>query len=220
MALPVKFPKQVGPAFTQKIMPWVETFWQGKRRYPTTDEFMTQYTLTAEQVRLLNLSPFWIQACERRGIRLPEQVELSPKQVAAISLITNFTDRRSIPVKMAAIDVSEEELNGWYADPQFDNLLRTRTDVTLDTSFPEVQASLIKQVQKGNLQAIKFYYEITGRTKNEEAQNLRLIVAQLIEAVQKHVQDPDALYAIGKELESMQSIGRILQLPNNNKETA
>lgn len=208
----MRFPKQIGPNFVARVMPWVETFWHGKKRYPTVDEFMTKFNFTALEVERMNLSPFWIKSCERRGIRITSDSDLSPKQVAAISLITNFSDRRPITIKMAAIGVTEEELNGWYADPQFTRELNARADQTLELGYAEVQAAFMKEVQKGNFQAIKFYYEVTGRTKNEEAQNLKAIVTQLIEAVQKHVQEPEVLAAIANEIQSMQQINNVLAL--------
>lgn len=196
----IKFPKQIGPQFVNKAMPWFETFWHNRGRYPANDEILGHFKFTIQEVELLNASPFWRKCCERRGIRLPEQHSLSVEQVAAISLITNFSDRRSIPAKCAALNITEEQLNGWYADPEFKRELATRTDAVLDNAFPEVQASLIKQIQKGNFPAIKFYYEITGRAQTPEQINLKLALIKIQEAVQKHVKDPEVLQAIAAEL--------------------
>jgi hypothetical protein len=202
----IKFPKQVGPQFVNKAMPWFETFWHRMNRYPQPDEIMGHFKFTLEQVELLNLSPYWEKCCHERGIRLPKQTELSATQVAAISLITNFSDRRSIPAKLAAIGVTEEQINGWYKDKAFQEELRIRTDATLDNSFPEAQASLIRQIQKGNFQAIKFYYEITGRAVAPEQLQVRQTMQHLIEAVQKHVKDPEILEAIATEVRALGSV--------------
>lgn len=201
----VKFPKQIGPQFANRVLPWVETFWANKRRYPTTDEFCDRFKFTLEQVELLHQSPFWLKCLERRGINY-SGADLTALQVAAISLITNFSDRRSIPVKMAAIGVTEEQINGWYCDPVFQRELASRADASLNYSFPEVQANLIRQIQKGNFQATKFYYEITGRATTPEQQNLKQTVQILIEAVQKHVKDPAVLEAIASEVQSLSTL--------------
>jgi hypothetical protein len=202
----IKFPKQVGPQFVNKAMPWFETFWHRFNRYPLNDEIMGHFKFTLEQVELLNLSPYWKKCCEERGIRLPQQTSLTPTQVAAISLLTNFSDRRPIPAKMAAIGVTPEQLDGWYKDPEFQRELGVRADSVLEVAFPEVQASLIRQVQKGNFSAIKFYYEITGRATTPEALNVKQTMQHLIEAVQKHVQDPDVLQAIAQEVRALQQV--------------
>jgi hypothetical protein len=201
----IKFPKQVGPQFVNKAMPWFETFWHRMGRYPQPDEIMGHFKFTLEQVELLNLSPYWEKCCEERGIRLPKQNSLSATQVAAISLITNFSDRRSIPAKLAAIGVTQEQINGWYQDKEFQEELRIRTDATLDNSYPEAQSALIRQIQKGNFSAIKFYYEITGRATTPEAINVKQTMQFLLEAVQTHVKDPETLQAIAAEVRLLQT---------------
>lgn len=202
----IHFPKQIGPQFVNKAMPWFESFWHKHNRYPKPDEIMGKYNFTLEQVNLLNASPFWQKSCERRGIRFNPVAGLDVRQVAAISLITNFSDRRSIPAKCAALNITEEELNGWYADPLFKAELAERTDAVMSNSFPEVQASLIRQIQKGNFPAIKFYYEITGRAQTPEQINLKVAILKLQEAVQKHVKDPEVLSAIANELRISQVV--------------
>lgn len=199
----IKFPKQVGPQFVNKAMPWFESFWHTHNRYPANDEIMGHFKFTLEQTELLNLSPYWEKCCEERGIRLPSQSHLSATQIAAISLITNFSDRRSIPAKLSAIGVTEEQINGWYKDKEFQQELSIRADANLDNSFPEVQAAFLRQIQKGNFSAIKFYYEITGRAVAPEQLKVRQTMQHLIEAVQKHVKDPEVLQAIATEVRSL-----------------
>lgn len=206
----IKFPKNIGPQFVNKAMPWFELFWHNKKRYPSDSEIMGHFKFTAEQVELLNMAPFWRKCCEERGIRLPDQQTLSALQVAAISLLTNFSDRRSIPAKMAAIGVSPEQLDGWYKDREFQQELSVRTDEVLEVSFPEVQAALIKQVQKGNFSAIKFYYEMTGRATTPEQIDLKRSMQILVEAVQKHVQDPAILEKIGQEVRALSAVSKEL----------
>ncbi len=196
----MRFPQTIGPQFVKKAMPWFETFWHARGRYPLPDEIMDKFRFTQEQVELLNQSPFWLKSLERRGIAAPVAEELSDKQIAAISLITNFSDRRTIPVKLGAIGVTEEQINGWYQNPQFKAALAARTDSVLENAHPEVQAQLIRQIQKGNFQAIKFYYEVTGRAQSQETINLKMAMQQMLEVIQKHVKDPAILSAIANDI--------------------
>lgn len=207
----VKFPKkEIGPQFTNKVLPWFELFWLKNNRYPAKDEIMGHFKFDSLQVDYLNSHPFWLKCLERRGIRKPDQSHgLDATQVATISLLANFSDRRSIPAKIAALNVTTEQLNGWYADPEFQKELALRCDVSMNTSFPEVQASLMRQIQKGSFQATKFYYELTGRVQTQDQINVQQAVAGLIEAVQKVVKDPDQLRAIGEEVRLMREQGRL-----------
>lgn len=204
----VKFPKNnIGPQFVNKVLHWFETFWHNNSRYPRDEEVLSQFDWTLEQVQLLRQHPFWLKCLERRGIKIDPVAELSPLQIAAISLISNFNDNRSLRAKMAQISVTEEQLNGWYADPKFNSELQFRTEQGLERAHSNVQASLLKQIDKGSFQATKFYYEITGRASTPEVLKMKETVQALLEAVQKHVTDPATLQAIAQEVQTRRELG-------------
>lgn len=202
------FPKTVGPKFVKKILPWVETFWHSNKRYPTDSELAQKFGLTTEQLTMLHGSKYYKQCLRSRGISLRPD-DLSPKQVAAITLITNFSDTRPSPVKMASIGVTEEELNGWYSNPEFKRELAARADDILENVFPEAQAQLARQIKKGNFPALKFYYEITGRAQSPEVVNIKMAMNRLIEAVQKHISDPVVLQAIANDMQNIPEIAPV-----------
>lgn len=195
-----KFPNKVGPKFVNKILPWVETFWHTHKRYPRDEELVHKFGFDQTQLLQLHHSKFYANCLALRGIKREPNADLSAEQVAAITMITNFSDTRPTEVKMAAIGVTEEQLNGWYSDPTFQRELASRADATLDNIFPEAQAQLARQIKKGNFPALKFYYEITGRAQSPETVNVKLAMMRLIEIVQKHVQDPEVLAAIAEEM--------------------
>ena len=195
----IEFPRSIGPKFVKKIMPWVEMFWHNKQRYPTDGELAKRFGWTAEQIEILHCSKFYEDCLKARGITRSSE-SLDARQVAAISMITNFSDTRSTDVKLAAIGVSPEELNGWYSNPFFKNELAARADATLENIYPEAQAQLARQIKKGSFPALKFYYEITGRAQSPETVNIKLAMIRMLEAVQKHVKDPEVIAAISREM--------------------
>lgn len=200
--MPYKFPATIGPKFVKPILPWVETYWHSKNRYPTDGELAAKFGLNTDQLYRLHESKFYASCLEARGISREEN-NLSAEQVAAITLITNFSDTRTTAVKMASIGVSEEILNGWYSNPTFKRELAARADSILDNVFPEAQAQLARQIKKGNFPALKFYYEITGRAQSPDVINLKAAMQRLVEAVQKHVKDPAVIQAIGLEMQGI-----------------
>lgn len=193
------FPQTVGPKWVRKVMPWIETFWHSKRRYPLDDELIAKFGFTPQQLLQMHSSKFYQNALDARGITRV-QSDLSEQQVAAISLITNFSDRRSSEVKMSAIGVTPEQLNGWYQNPAFQTELAARADSVLENSYPEVQAQLIRQIKAGSFPALKFYYEVTGRAQSPETINVKMAMMRMIEIIQRHVQDPAVLQAIANEM--------------------
>lgn len=202
MAPRYKFPESIGPKFCKPILPWVETFWHSKKRYPTDGELAQKFGLTVNQIERLHYSKYYEICLESRGITR-ENRDLTERQVAAISLMTNFSDTRSPTVKMTSIGVTEEELNGWYSNPMFQREMAARADAILDNVFPAAQAQLARHIQKGNFPALKFYYEITGRAQSPEVVNLKLAMQRLVEAVQRHVKDPEVIQAIGMEMQGI-----------------
>lgn len=193
---------KIGPQFTKKVLPWVETYWHNHKRYPSDTELCTRFGFDHFDLQRLHSSKFYDECLRVRGItRIAGQ--LTDKQVAAVSLVTNFSDTRPTAAKLAAIGVTPEEYNGWLSNPAFKNELTVRADDILDNVYPEAQAALAKKVKTGDIQALKFYYEITGRAQSPETVNMKLTMVRLIEAVQKHVKDPKVLEAIANEINAV-----------------
>jgi hypothetical protein len=220
MALPVakklELPKgNLGPNFTRKVIPWIEIFWHSRKRYPTDTELAQQFGWNAEEILRVAGSKFFNNCLKQRGIRRSDSVFLTEKQVACISLVTNFADPRSVSVKLAGIGVTSEMYNGWMQDSQFKRELAARADDILDNVYPEAQAAFAKKVRSGDMVALKFYYEMTGRANSPEAINVKMTMARLIEAVQKHVRDPAILAAIAAELsESTVAAVPVAEIPS------
>lgn len=200
-----------GPKFTSKAMPWFEQYWHERGRYPDNEEIMDRFGCSLAQVHLLNRHRFWLQSLDRRGISRPSLSgagvpELTDKQIAAISLITNFNILEPLPQKLASIGVTEEELDGWYKNAAFKTALRNRADTVLDNVSTDASVELARAIKKGDFRAIKFYFEITGQTQSQEALDVKRAMQILIEAVQKHVKDDATLEAIASEVQSMRAI--------------
>lgn len=211
----IELPKgKIGPQFTKKILPWVETFWHNNKRYPSDTDLCARFGFDHLDLQRLHSSKFYDECLRVRGITRNSS-ELTDKQVAAISLITNFSDVRPNAAKLSAIGVTAEEYNGWLSNPQFKMELSARADDILENVYPEAQQALAKKVKTGDINALKFYYEITGRAQSPEAVNLKLTMVRLIEAVQKHVKDPTILQAIASEINAVAPVAEpsIPQLP-------
>lgn len=199
----VKVPKgEIGPQFTKRVLPWIETYWYTNKRYPSDTDLITQFSFTPLELEKIHASKFFKQSLERRGIQTPGRVHLSDKQMAAIAVQTNFIDRRPLDAKLAAIGVTSEMYNGWMQDPEFKRQLQSRADEITDNVYPEAQAALARKVSEGDVPAIKFYYELTGRANTPETINLKLTLLKIQEAIERNVKDPVVLQNIAQEIAS------------------
>lgn len=199
--------------FVNLLLPWVENYWVARKRFPSTDDFIAEFGLSREEVIFINTQVMWLKCLDRRGIRRPNIDEdfLSPKQQAAISLIANFHDKRHKTIKLAAIGCSLEEYNGWMNNPAFKSALTNRADDALNNVGIDANIGLASLIQKEDFRAIKFYFEITGKASSPEAINIKQSMQILIEAVQKHVRDPELLKAIAEEVNAVRSIQGVQQ---------
>lgn len=192
-------------------MPWFESYWHEYKRYPSVEDIVARFGFTAEQVTILNSHKFWLQALDSRGITRPDKNinELSDRQIAAITILTNFNDTRNPVARLSYLGVTEEELNGWYQNPTFKKELARRAEDVFDNVAPDATVELARAIRRGNFQAIKFYYEITGQAASPEVVNLKKVIQVLTEAIQKHVTDENTLRAIGAEIELIRGINKI-----------
>lgn len=207
----IKFPKgPIGPQLTNKVLPWFETFWHTHKRFPQTSEIRTHFGFSENEVLLLLSSKFFLRCLSARGISPTVtqmgQGQLDSRQLAAIAIITNFSDLRPATFRLEEAGITTEELQGWYSNKTFNEVLAARSEATFANFAPSATAQLGRQIERGNLNAIKFYYEITGRANSPEAINVKRAMQVLIEAVQKHVKDPEVLEAIAREVQAVRAL--------------
>lgn len=152
---------------------------------------------------LLKCNPLFKASLESRGIvvnynpdkQLRDVAELTPRQMAAVAIMTNLVDRRSNEKKLRDIGVSTEEWSNWIQNAQFAEYLRERTEVMIANSTHEAHIGLMRGVQQGNTAAIQLYYKMTGRydPDAENNVNVRLVIGKVLEVIQQHVRDPEVL---------------------------
>lgn len=200
-----KFPKGgIGPQFVNRYIHKFEEYWHANKEYPNDTWIISEFGFTKDQCMFLNNSKFWLQSLDRRGIRRPETpvASLSPEQVAAIALITNYSDRRPVTARLEAMGVTQEMLHGWQSDPAFKRELEARARDTFQNIAPVAEIRLAQAIDKGNLNAIKFYFEVTGKAETPESINLKKAMTTMVEAIQKHC-TPEQQQAIQHEINTM-----------------
>lgn len=174
----------------------------------------------------LKQNPLFRKSLESRGLvvnydtdhQLRDVTKITPRQMAAASVMMNLVDRRSNEKKLRDIGVSTEEWSNWLQDKQFSEYLRERSEVMIANSTHEAHIGLMRGVAQGNTASIKLYYELTGRyNPNEENNvNIRMVIGRVLEAIQKHVRDPSTLNAIAVEMSQIAIEAGTPPVANNN----
>lgn len=203
-----------GPSVLNKVMPWFEAYWTRNKRYPPRDTIIQEFGLDNKQISEMESSKLFLKSLERRGIAEPTIVDpfsgkplgLTDRQLAAIAILVNYHDTRAPVARLSMLGVSEEELQGWMSNELFKTELTQRADEAFDNVGVDATVNLARHVKNGNLNAIKFYFEVTGRAQSPEEINVKQAMNILIEAVQKHVKDQTVLKAIADEVAEQRAL--------------
>lgn len=196
----------------KEVIYYIERVHSVTGQVPSSDDII-KYLNTAttiqginfEHIRLLMEDELFKKSMAVRGIPVDNRSSLSAKQMAAASLMLNLTDRRSDEKKLRDIGVTTEEFSTWMQNKEFTAYMRDRSEAMISNSVHEAHMGLMRGVKQGNTASIKLYYEMTGRyNSNDENQvNVRMLIARILETIQKHVRDPDILNRLAVEMSQL-----------------
>lgn len=166
--------------------------------------------INSSELARLKINPLFKASMEVRGIvvnyspdaELNDVTELTPRQLAAAAVMMNISDRRSDEKKLRDIGVSTEEWTNWLQNITFSEYLRDRSEVLVNNSIHDAHIGLLRGVKQGNTASIQLYYKLTGRydPDAESNVNVRLVIGRVLEAIQKHIRDPQTLNALAVEM--------------------
>lgn len=184
-----------------RFVNWAEQYWNLHKKFPPVGTYKAKYPS-------IDLSDDLVQlALSNRGIILPmgEEVpsELTSEQVAAVSLILDYGDKRSHNVKLRSLGITPTKWHGWLKNEIFKNYLHSLSANGLEDALHVAHTGLLNATERGDVSAIKYYMELTGRFTEEagQNQNFKVMVHRLGEAIQRHVKDPEVINMIAADFE-------------------
>jgi hypothetical protein len=204
-----RIPRQQYLAIKASITPqekalvnYYELQWHLRHRVPTIEEVATHLKLTQVTVNYYLQRRVVIKALDDRGIpwKQHSQDELTATQVAAAVTVMNFTDTRSINDKLDQLGINPSQYYAWLNDPQFKNLIDNLSDQNLRNVKPTAVTEFTKLINKGDWQAIKYYLDVTGTVKSDDAPQSEVLLRMIVEIIQKHVKDPETIIAIAQDI--------------------
>jgi len=196
------------------LLSFVEQYWYSNQAYPSVAAF-ARYARDVDtpvaEVRSMELD--LIEYLKQRGISPKAATSrLSAEQLAAANLILNYADKRSKQTKLASLGISVTKWDGWCRERKFVEYLKNRSNQMLDINLHVAHGGLLGAVERGEAAALKLYYEMTGIYKADTPQaNINVILAQLIEVIQREIQDPDVLRKIASGFELVMLRQGVLQ---------
>lgn len=196
------------------MVAYFEEHWLRYHKLPELNDVKRRYPLPVDD---LFKNPTFQLSLSNRGIPLPTpqggsnplDTGLSREQIAAIQKFLDIEDRRTLQTKLKEIGVTTTQWYGWMKQKRFKEFVLDASTEDFEENIHEAQMGLRRAMDRGETAAIKFYYELTKRYNSSEGAigNLKVVIAQIIEAVQRHVTDPETLVAISRDFEAILGSG-------------
>jgi hypothetical protein len=127
---------------------------------------------------------------------------LSIEQLRAINILLDFNDTRSDKKKLESLGIKTSTYQTWKKDIAFQDYIAKRALNLIGDNLDEVDRALLDQARSGELGAIKFIYEVTGRhdPKRDSQINLKEIIHLILEVIIQEVKDPETVKRIATKL--------------------
>jgi hypothetical protein len=179
------------------------TFYRQTGKLPSvTDLHNTHDRIDVRTYSGIILTDEFKKALSYRGIEWDESAGLSLEQQSVLLKLADFTDRRSIGVKLKELGVPMARYQAWLRHPAFRKATNDAAESVLQEAIAPALTALAGKAAAGEDRAIDKVLEISGRW-NPNAQSVedaRVVVMTLLEAIIKHVPDADVRKAIMSEV--------------------
>lgn len=197
----------------ERFLALLEQYWYQHAKLPSQEELAKDGISPKYYRKCMKNRTFRKQLSMLGVVDDPDDIklvawQLSELQLAAANVMVDMLDGRSAKTKLSDLDIDTSTWQGWLRNPEFQSYLRARSETMLKENMHEAHAGLLARVRAGDVSAIKFYYELTGRyvPDRETGLNPMETVLRVIEVVQKFVKDEEALKAIGASLLGEQQV--------------
>jgi hypothetical protein len=158
-------------------------------------------TLSVPILTELLSTPKFRTALEARGIPSDTPVGITAEQAYALTVMTDQSMTLDPFQRLKKLGITWAQWQGWLKQPMFARIYGKASEDLLKSSVPAALTALANRAQAGNNDAIKYLLAITGyydpSAKGNTAEYERVISA-MIDAVEKHVEDPEALKKISQ----------------------
>lgn len=123
-----------------------------------------------------------------RGIEIAGQYGLTDIQIALLDILSNTTSTLTTVARLKKAGVTNSQFRSWKRQKPFAEALRRITGDSLVDAIGMADVQLASMAQNGNLNAIKYLNDMTGRGPNDRKAVDAMAFARIVlEVVQQHV---------------------------------
>ena len=161
--------------------------------------------IAPEDVELVWQTSKFQRSLEDRGIKTTKDPRLTLRQETFLQAYLNPMNLKPPQVLAKQMKINIAELDGWMREKSFAEAMSAKSEENLRKYLPIADQALGQLVQQGDMKAITFLNQLTGRFDPNRSQSVDVVSLLLAvpDIVLKHVRDPITKRNIGRELMAM-----------------
>jgi hypothetical protein len=193
---PQKFSNVVSAAYTAYV--------GARGTIPTVNEIAEYCRHSKKTIAKIVDTPEFKFAIKARGVNWENESGLTTKQMLALTVVTNPSDRRDLRQKLRSIGATHVEYQAWLREPLFRRKIDELSERMLGDNMANVHQALVNKASGGDTRAIQLYYELTGRHDPAARQVIEMqnIIRLLLEVITRNVTDAGMLERITQEIDT------------------
>lgn len=193
---------------TRYVASAVYTAYTELRRLPTLAEVERYCNLGAAEIKRIWDTEEFATAAQALGVPWRATGGLTSTQLLALQVLTNPMDKRDVKTKLKGLDVSYAQYQAWMRQPAFEQYMHTVTENLLTDHLPDFNRVIVDKAMRGDLNAIKYANELSGRhdPNKQQVADLKVIVGKLLEIIMRNVTDQETLTRISNEFQLVMSV--------------
>lgn len=182
-----------------------------------------EYGYLPDEYTALANDPTVLQALQERGItakavapdselaKASGRSKLTAIQLICANSMLDLIDTRPPKKKLADLGVTPYQYQSWMKDPDFNNYMHERAEGLLNDVSHEVMLALIDKAMSGDMKAVSYYHELTGRFISQSGSNpgggsqhdLQQMIVRIIEIIVDEVDDFQVATRISERLKGL-----------------
>ncbi len=164
-------------------------------------------SLSKAEVELVWGSSKFQRALQDRGIRTTQNPNLTLRQETFLQAYLSPLNVKTPQVLAKQMKIGLAELDGWMRQKEFASAMSVKAADNLKHYLPMADQALGQLVQQGDMKAITFLNQLTGRfdANAKSALDVPALLLQVQDIVLRHVREPEVKRNIARELIALAS---------------
>lgn len=159
-------------------------------------------SLTKKEVETIWPSSKFQKSLETRGIATTKNPNLTLRQETFLQAYLNPMNLKTPQVLAKQMKITAIELDGWTRQKEFAKAMSAKAQDNLEKYIPMADQALGQLVQQGDMKAITFLNQLTGRFDANKAGviDIASVMMQVQDVILRHVREPEIKRNIAREL--------------------